>query len=84
MSSRASAMRTPECRRISTIAHSQKAASSACVTFDVLATLQIEDADVRQSSEPDAAFIHPAPEALMGVTLQRDGLPAGHVRGLRE
>ncbi|WP_251982686.1 hypothetical protein [Streptomyces violaceusniger] len=52
--------------------------------IDVLAALQIEDADVRQPSEPDAAFIHPAPQALIGVTLQRDGLPAGHVRGLRE
>jgi hypothetical protein len=51
---------------------------------DVLVTLQVEDADVRRSSESDATFIHPAPQARVGAVFQGDGLSAGCVRSLSE
>jgi hypothetical protein len=51
---------------------------------DVLADLQVESADVRWSSEPDAAFIHPAPPRPVGAAPDSDRVSAGCARDLGE
>src|SRR5215469_13718806 len=41
---------------------------------EVLAALQVEDPDAGWSAEPDASFIHPAPQAAVDASTDGDGL----------
>src|SRR5260370_25938745 len=81
VSSRASSMRTPECQDLND-RPLPEGGVFGMRDVDVLAVLQVESADVRWSPEPDASFIHPAPQRPVSAAPDPDGVSAGCARDL--